>query len=67
MKKKLKHCPFCGGEVRMELGPGGLHYIICDNCGAIVSFCDPKLQRREVPDVSSAYNSRVGDRDGGKR
>jgi len=44
LKKDLKPCPFCGGRAYMFHNPrlfpgfGSLPMIVCDDCGATVSF-----------------------------
>lgn len=35
---KLLPCPFCGGKASIVLTPSGLMMILCDKCGATVSF-----------------------------
>ena len=38
--EELKKCPFCGDEIGIKIGLGGLRFFKCKNkkCGAIVSF-----------------------------
>ena len=36
--KELTPCPFCGGKAIDKGGYGGITYIKCEQCGAIVSF-----------------------------
>lgn len=39
MDNNLQPCPFCGGERITEvIGDYGLHYMVCQTCGAVVSF-----------------------------
>lgn len=39
MDNNLQPCPFCGGERITEvIGDYGLHYMVCQTCGAVVTF-----------------------------
>jgi transcription elongation factor Elf1 len=40
---EIPRCPFCGHVPYLDHGPNDITYIICDGCGAIVSF-RPKLK-----------------------
>lgn len=52
----LRRCPFCGENVRMiKSGMYGRTEIICDQCGANVSF----MRANDIQDVRSAWNRRV--------
>lgn len=55
--EKLKKCPFCGGE-KIEIGLGGCrHLILCDECGAVVSFIGKEDKEQAV----QAWNKREGE------
>ena len=42
--KTLKNCPFCGcAEIRIAIGPI-IPVILCDKCGATVSFYKAKTK-----------------------
>ena len=39
MPNELKPCPFCGGEAKIVFSiHAGFYMIVCECCGAIVSF-----------------------------
>lgn len=51
---KLKSCPFCGSDkVRVQKSIM-LHVILCDTCGATVSFFEKVCKK----DVIQAWNKR---------
>lgn len=55
---ELKPCPFCGRKVKIEIGGlVGINMILCDKCGATVSFYR-KEQRQKVIE---AWNRRVNE------
>lgn len=39
---KILPCPFCGRTPRPKVGHQRITYIICDGCGAVVSFAKPE-------------------------
>lgn len=52
----LKPCPFCGGNVYLVSGVAmGIAMIVCDHCGATVSF----LGREFGTSAADAYNKRL--------
>lgn len=38
MTEKLEPCPFCGNQPIVYAGDLQIHMVLCDKCGATVSF-----------------------------
>ncbi|MBP3328384.1 MAG: Lar family restriction alleviation protein [Clostridia bacterium] len=56
MANELKHCPFCGGKTKFSYNAlVHLYFVVCPDCGAIVSFNGKETQKR----LCEAYNRRV--------
>lgn len=53
----LGACPFCGSDPQLHHGHGDITYILCEKCGAVVSF-RPNLKGSSAV---AAYNKRVMD------
>lgn len=52
--KQLKNCPFCGSaEIRIAIGPI-FPVILCDKCGATVSFYKANTEAS----ITVAWNKR---------
>lgn len=54
MEIELKPCPFCGCECHIIIGFSGIAGIVCDRCGAFVSFMGSEKQKEAV----KAWNRR---------
>lgn len=50
-------CPFCGGTPVLHHGHADITYVLCDACGAVVSF-RPNLKGQ---DAVRAWNRRAAD------
>lgn len=51
--EQLKKCPFCGNE-KIEFGGYIVPFILCDKCGAIVSF----YGKEKIEQAVQAWNKR---------
>ena len=51
----LNPCPFCGGEVKKDFNHA-IVYVLCDKCGAVVSF---RQSSWEPVNVDRLWNKRV--------
>lgn len=54
MNSELKSCPFCGGKVTLCFG-FGMSNMLCDKCGAVVSFRGKEARNKTI----SAWNRRA--------
>ena len=54
MIKKLKQCPFCGGEVSLETNTF-FYYIRCNRCNLVACFSDKDETEEETIE---AWNKR---------
>ena len=53
----LGACPFCGADPHLHHGHGDITFVLCDSCGAVVSF-RPNIKGSAA---IGAYNRRVTD------
>jgi hypothetical protein len=61
MKDKLKSCPFCGCQSRIQSGVAlPLTMVVCPFCTAVVSFLDEKF---DINKITALYNNRAGSLD----
>lgn len=56
MSDKLKSCPFCGGEARIDFTQQGKCIIYCDNCMA-----EMRSRSTYVGMIIKAWNRRVNE------
>lgn len=45
---KLKSCPFCGGEVLLEVNTLSQYFISCNRCNLIACFSDKEETEEET-------------------
>jgi transcription elongation factor Elf1 len=58
MIKIKRKCPFCGGLPIVHSGIGGVTFVLCEKCGAVVSFRGRETYNATV----DTYNTRVAER-----
>lgn len=62
--KKLKRCPFCGGEASVDVDDDGYYVVGCDKdfcCLCNVFYTNKGYHTEE--EAIEAWNTRVGDSD----